>query len=341
MIDPKLEKQIADLKELLALWRKFHEFFVLGVKGTDITAEKEQKFLELKSRIAMLSDTFIEALTHDQNIGQHVTTLVERSITLRHLSNLSVAEVKKMEIEWHEAYLLLNETIGILEEKREALSKVSSSKFMMKKFVKNAIAGIGSFVGSFYFKAFAMLIAFILVLWALPTFGVLNYSKLKEYKYTRPIYKSLVKIYRKSFKGDLPFDEIAELEPNTDKRAENNVQERGKGSVTLSQAAQLYFRVGLSDDLRRCEEFVVKDFKYKNDDVRIFFFRYKTISEADNIVKRLKEWKQNHQDEIRMMPFIEPALTTAFNKLNIVIFVLSLNEEARRYFKEVEFGVFD
>ncbi|MCD6385553.1 hypothetical protein J7M23_07210, partial [Candidatus Sumerlaeota bacterium] len=304
MIDPKLEKQIADVKELLALWRKFHEFFVLGVKGTDITAEKEQKFLELKSRIAMLSDTFMEALTHDQNIGQHVISLVERSITLRHLSNLSGAEVKKMEIEWHEAYLLLNETVGILEEKREALSKVSSSKFMVKKFVKNAALSVSSFLGSIYFKTFAILVAFILVLWALPTFGVLNYSKLKEYKATKPIYKSLVKIYRKTFKGDFPYDEISELEPNTEKRGENEVRERGTGSVTLTQAAQLYFQVGLTNDLRSCQEFLVKDFKYKNDDVRIFFFRYNTILEADNIVNRLKNWKRNNQEQMRMMPFM-------------------------------------
>ncbi|MCD6384853.1 hypothetical protein J7M23_03660, partial [Candidatus Sumerlaeota bacterium] len=66
-----------------------------------------------------------------------------------------------------------------------------------------------------------------------------------------------------------------------------------------------------------------------------------TISEADNIVKRLKDWKQNNQEQMRMMPFMVPALTTAFNKLNIVIFVLSQNEQARRYFKEEEFGVLD
>ena len=33
MIDPVVERQYSDCKELLALWRTFHDFFVMGIKG--------------------------------------------------------------------------------------------------------------------------------------------------------------------------------------------------------------------------------------------------------------------------------------------------------------------
>ena len=82
MIDPVIERKYSDCKELIALWKTFHEFFKLGVRGQDITQDKEAKFLEIKSRIAMLHDSFLESLDHDQNIGQNIINIVTRCITL-------------------------------------------------------------------------------------------------------------------------------------------------------------------------------------------------------------------------------------------------------------------
>jgi hypothetical protein len=129
MIDPKLERQFNHCSELLDLWRKFHEFMGFGVKGDSITPEHEAQFLHTKSRIAMLHDTFMTALMADRNIGQSVLTIVGRAITLGHLARMSVAEVKKMEIEWHQAFLLLQETLGTIEDKRTEIADVSEASY--------------------------------------------------------------------------------------------------------------------------------------------------------------------------------------------------------------------
>ncbi len=342
MIDLKLEKQFSDIKELLGLWKKFHEFFVIGVKSTEVMPENEQQFLRLKSRIAMLSDAFLEALTHDHNIGQNVISLVERSITLQHLSKLSVAEVKKMEIEWHEAYLLLNEVVGILEDRKEELGKVSPSKYRIKKMSKSAIHGARVFFTSGYFKILIGIAVIIFILWALPALNILDYSQLKEYKYTKPIYKALVKTYRKTFNAELPYDSIDDLELDDSKRADNNVEDQGEAqNVTLQQSAMQYFQMNLHDALRSCQEFEAREFRYKGQQVRILLFRYNNIIDADNVVAQFNDWKQGHRDELDYPSNIIVKMTTAFNKLNIVVFILSPSEEARNYFKEVEFGVYD
>lgn len=339
MIDPKLDKQVNDVKELLLLWRKFHEFFVLGVKSSDISGDHEQQFLELKSRIAMLSDTFLEALTHDHNIGQHVLSLVERAITLRHLSKLSVAEVKKMEIEWHEAYLLLNETVGILSEKQESLSKVSPSKYQLKKAITNSVKIASGMVTGLHFKVFVGMLILVVAFGALPKLGIIDYSKLGEYKYTKSIYSSLKKTYRKTFGGQIPYDDFSELEINTSKRSERNIKERGVSSVTLTQMANEFQYANIHQDLMKAQQFKSEDFQYQNQPVRLLFFRYKTISEADQVVKKFNDWVSNNQDFISRVPFSPVAMSEAFNKLNIAVFVISPSMDARLYFKQEEFGV--
>ena len=161
MIDPAVERQYADCKELLQFWRTFHEYFTIGVKGENLTHENEESFLELKSKIAMLHDSFMEALSHDQNIGQEVLNIITRAITLKHLNRQSAADIKKMEIEWHESYLLLNDTIGALEDKRSELSKVSETHFRAGKAAGVARQRASNFFGSFYLKA-AVILAVVL-----------------------------------------------------------------------------------------------------------------------------------------------------------------------------------
>ncbi|MCX7766569.1 MAG: hypothetical protein N2246_07690 [Candidatus Sumerlaeia bacterium] len=339
MIDPKLEKQLADIKELLALWRKYHEFFAIGVKGTDITPEKEQQFLELKSRIAMLHDTFMEAITHDQNIGQNVLSLVERAITLRHLSRLNVAEIKKMEIEWHEAYLLLNETVGILEERKEALSHISPSKYRLKHLLQGIFLNVSSFLGSIYFKMAAVVIIIILILWALPAFEIFDYSKLKEYRLTAPAYKAVAKAYRKMFNIVAPYDALSELQLNSSKREAHNVVFKTNPPIDKGQAAQQYARTDVYADLRSAVEYKAEEYQYGSDPIRLYYFMFKTIAEAENVVKRFNEWKKNHQDELVYYPI--PAMTTSVNKLNVVIFLVTMNEMARNYFKTEELGILE
>ena len=158
MIDPEIERQFADCQELLVLWREFHDFFSMAVKGEGITHDKEAEFLELKSQIAMLHDSFMDALTKDQNIGQEVLGIVSRSITLKHLNRQSVADIKKMEIEWHESYLLLNDTIGLLDEKRTELAGLSASQVRAGKAAGAARQHMNNILFSTYTKVAVVLV---------------------------------------------------------------------------------------------------------------------------------------------------------------------------------------
>lgn len=208
MIDPAVERQYSDSKELLALWRVFHDFFVMGVKGENLTPEKEAQFLELKSKIAMLHDSFMEALTHDQNIGQEVLGIVSRAITLKHLHKQSAADIKKMEIEWHESYLLLNETIGALEDKRNELSNINEAQYRAQKAAGVAGQNINAVLTSFWFKAAVITAVVLAATVGVQMLGIYDYNQLGKIPAMKTPYRVGVKACR-SFSPDIPWVTIA------------------------------------------------------------------------------------------------------------------------------------
>ena len=117
MINPVLDRRYNDCSTLAEAWKSYLDFFTKVVKqGADITPEMEQTFMETKAQIAMMHDSLMEAITRDANIGQNMMSIVNRSITLRHVRRLGGADQKKIEIEWHECFLLLNETLSALGE---------------------------------------------------------------------------------------------------------------------------------------------------------------------------------------------------------------------------------
>ncbi len=208
MIDPAVERQYADCQELLGLWRTFHEFFSTAIKGDGITHEKEESFMELKSKIAMLHDSFMEALTRDQNIGQEVLNIVSRSITLKHLNRQSAADVKKMEIEWHESYLLLNDTIGFLEDKRNELAQVSHAQFRASKAAGLARQRFNNFFGSTYFKLAVVTGAVLFGTVGVQMLGIYDFNELGKQPALQTPYAMIKSIYRSTINKDSPWASI-------------------------------------------------------------------------------------------------------------------------------------
>ena len=208
MIDPAVERQFSDTKELLALWNTFHQFFTFGVKGESITPDKENQFLEVKSRIAMLHDSFMEALTHNQNIGQEVLNIITRAITLKHLGRLSTADTKKMEIEWHESYLLLNDTIAALEQKRRELADINETQYKAGLAAAGARQKVGKVVSSFYFKLAVIILALLGATIGVQVMGFYDYDDLGKLKALQTPYSWGKAVVRAAYNEDSPWPDV-------------------------------------------------------------------------------------------------------------------------------------
>lgn len=162
MINPVIERRFEDCSELVDAWKTFHSLFndAATSENPDFSPENEQQFLNCKAKIAMLHDSLLESIKHDQGTAQAMLSIVNRSITLRHIKKMGDADKKKIEIEWHDCYLLLHETVSNLNEERERLDNINETSFKMNKIKQTIIMNIVWFFKSVYFK---FIVAFAII----------------------------------------------------------------------------------------------------------------------------------------------------------------------------------
>ena len=100
MQDPVLNSSLDETRELQTRWSQFHDFVKMAMGGQKVSAQAEMKFLELKSRIAMLHDGFMARLEHEQKTGQNIMNIIGDCILLGRMGNATDAERQKFEFDW-------------------------------------------------------------------------------------------------------------------------------------------------------------------------------------------------------------------------------------------------
>lgn len=311
MIDPAVERQFADTTELLGLWNKFHEFFLIGVKNNNITPDKENQFLELKSRIAMLHDSFMEALTDNHSVGQDVLNVVTRCITLKHLTRQSSADTKKMEIEWHEGYMLINDTIGALDEKRRDLAAINETQYKAQKAAGVAKQKVGNFVGSFYFKLAVILAVLIGGTVGVQVMGIYDYDELGKIKALRVPFQSGKFLVRKFWNADSPWPTIDSAyrkphsgwpgglkEPQIDNTNKDEAIKKIEIILKRQRFNPPFSTVALKSSLNSATEIKVESVeKQSESNIQIFSFLFPNSTQASAVIKAWEDINNNYQEE--------------------------------------------
>ncbi|MBN1867373.1 hypothetical protein JW916_08775 [Candidatus Sumerlaeota bacterium] len=211
MIDPKLNFRLESCQKLLHLWQRFHGYMREMSKGGNPTPEDEAEFLKLKSEVAILHDTFFDSIPsrgrEETATAQSVINVIERCILLRTIKKMSPAEVKRMEIEWHEAYLLINDTIGVLQDDVDKLAKVSQFNHSVKVFQDKGVAFVRHSVGSpkFQWAVGAAVVLAVMVIG--PMMGLWSYDALNNNPSTRKVYQLVRSILRRTVAGGLDYQE--------------------------------------------------------------------------------------------------------------------------------------
>jgi len=298
MVDPEVERQYADTKELLALWQEFYEYFEMAKKGENLTPEKEEAFLELKSKIAMLHDSFMDALTHDQNIGQNVLDIVTRSISLKHLSRQNIADIKKMEIEWHESYLLLNETVAMLEEKRQQLATMSEAQYKAQKAAGMAQQRIHAVLTSVYLKLAVIIAVVLFGTVGVQVLGIFDWNTLANYPVFHAPYRIGKKIYR-AIDPNSPWPNIAVADgdraslSSTRWKAKPEIEPADKSKILSLAPLQAS---GIAAILSKATEYRKEKVTQKFDTAEIHTFLLPDTTDASTVEQKWREYLQNHRE---------------------------------------------
>lgn len=78
----------------------------------------ENQFLKIKSKLARAHKVLRDTLMEDYQIDQNAMNIVSGATNLESIYSQSDVAVKKLQAEWHRAFISINETLGTLEDKK-------------------------------------------------------------------------------------------------------------------------------------------------------------------------------------------------------------------------------
>ena len=110
---------IAKTKEFLDIWKRFNQMYKAAIGKSDISQEEEDLFLETKSVVARKFQMLADSLSIDRFTVDRTYEVINQLISLKSMSTMSEQTLKKIENDWHEAYISLNRLLGHLEAKKD------------------------------------------------------------------------------------------------------------------------------------------------------------------------------------------------------------------------------
>lgn len=242
MEDITLNLNLEESKELHALWGQYREFSTLALKGEKIAPQAEMKFLELKTRIAILHDGFMDSVKHDHKVGQKVMEVLANCISLRRIQMMSNADVQKLDFDWNESYMLITETIQGLEKDREKLRTTNKFAHQMRQIKGQTAASIHNFFVGPYFKALAGLGVIMFVFFGIPAFGIYDFMELKkQFPVIGPVYDRAAALVR-YFNSELVYMELADVKIEEDLGGQfrHGQRQRDNANVPIEVQAQRF-----------------------------------------------------------------------------------------------------
>lgn len=159
----ELEQRLEDVKSLIKIWHHFYRILAMVFQTEDeIPPEKEREFQQIKTLVAEKHDSFMRVIEKDEHVGQNILTMVKRVISLSEFRRLSRLEINKLLIEWHDANILLHETLGSLEY-RLSETGMKDQRAMERAATPSLGSRLGEFVRSSTFKQLAVLIVILAI----------------------------------------------------------------------------------------------------------------------------------------------------------------------------------
>jgi len=113
-----LDRNLQLCREFLNDWLLFNQILSAFPAENANRAELENQFLKIKSKLAREHQILKESLGQDYRIDGNTMNIVAGATSLENIFGQSEIAVKKLQGEWHRAFISINETLGGLEDKR-------------------------------------------------------------------------------------------------------------------------------------------------------------------------------------------------------------------------------
>jgi len=113
-----LERNCQLTREFMNDWLLFNQILSAYPSPGVNKAQLENNFLKIKSKLARQHKVLREALRSDYQLDANTMNIISGATNLESIYSQSEVAVKKLQNEWHRAFISINETLGGLEDKR-------------------------------------------------------------------------------------------------------------------------------------------------------------------------------------------------------------------------------
>jgi len=119
-IEP-VDKLVNRVRDYVGEWTRFGKILAsYPARGAD-KASLEIQFLDVKSTLAREHQVLKNLLGPDFRFDPNIVNLLSSCTSLESIYSQSEVAVKKLQGEWHRAFISMNETLGTLEDKRKRI----------------------------------------------------------------------------------------------------------------------------------------------------------------------------------------------------------------------------
>lgn len=114
----QLERRVELCREFMNDWLLFNQILSSYPNPGVNKAQLENQFLKIKSKLAREHRVLQQTLLDDYNLDGNTMNIVSGATNLESMYSQSEVALKKLQTEWHRAFIAINETLGVLEDKK-------------------------------------------------------------------------------------------------------------------------------------------------------------------------------------------------------------------------------
>jgi hypothetical protein len=114
----QLARRVELCREFMNDWMLFNQILTRYPEPGINKAELETQFLKIKSKLARTHKVLKDSLAEDYNLDNNTMNIVSGATSLEAIYSQSEVAVKKLQTEWHRAFIAINETLGAVDDKR-------------------------------------------------------------------------------------------------------------------------------------------------------------------------------------------------------------------------------
>jgi hypothetical protein len=135
MRDKALETQLRLLRLQLDNWKKLHDLITYGLDKARpiISAEQERLFTEIRANLLQETEHVFGSLGVIGELSGRAMNVLQRSVSVRGVRELSNEEVRRLETEWNSVFTKLGVVQGQLKSRRKLLAEQSPVTYYLSR----------------------------------------------------------------------------------------------------------------------------------------------------------------------------------------------------------------